>query len=132
MRYDMILKNGRVIDPANKIDAVADVAVRNGKIEAVGPGLSGCGREIDVEGLLVTPGLVDAHCHCYPFFPPAEDSLPTIHPDAHFFQHGVTTMVDAGTCGWRDFPLFKEQVIDRSRVRIFAMLNIAASGMVHL
>lgn len=132
MMCDMILKNGRVIDPANEIDAIADVAVHNGKIEAVGPGLSGCGREINVEGLLVTPGLVDAHCHCYPFFPPAEDSLPTIHPDAHFFQHGVTTVVDAGTCGWRDFPFFKEQIIDRSRVRIFAMLNIAASGMVHL
>ena len=63
MRYDMILKNGRIIDPANGIDAIADVAVRNGKIEAVGPGLSDCGKEIDVEGLLVTPGLIDAHFH---------------------------------------------------------------------
>lgn len=130
--FDILLCGGRVIDPANSRDAVLDVGIRDGKIAAVGPGLPRSGKVLDVAGCIVTPGLVDMHCHCYPFFPPAADSLPTIHPDAHLFQQGVTTAVDAGTCGWRDFIRFKETVIDKARVRVFALLNIASTGMVHL
>ncbi|MEG1075300.1 MAG: hypothetical protein RSF84_09190, partial [Ruthenibacterium sp.] len=83
-------------------------------------------------GLYVVPGLVDMHCHVYPHFPLAADGLPCIEADAHLFQHGVTTCVDAGTCGTRDFIRFKEDIIDRSCVRIFAMINIAHGGMVNL
>lgn len=130
--FDVLLQGGRVIDPANQIDAVLDVGIAHGKIAAVAPHLPPSGKVLDVQGCIVAPGLVDMHCHCYPFFPLAEDSLPTIHPDAHLFQQGVTTAVDAGTCGWRDFIQFKEEIIDKAKVRVFAMLNIASTGMVRL
>ena len=97
-----------------------DVAIKDGKIAAVGSVQGEAGKVLDVSGCIVTPGLVDMHCHCYPFFPHAADSLPTIHPDAHMFQQGVTTAVDAGTCGWRDFIRFKEEIIDKARVRVWS------------
>lgn len=132
--FDLLLKNGHVIDPAQHRDGVWDVGVRQGRIAAVGAGLpeKNAKKVLDVAGEYVVPGLIDMHCHCYPFFPPAHDSLEPIHPDAHMFQTGVTTAVDAGTCGWRDFPRFKETVIDRARVRVLAFLNIASGGMVHM
>ena len=132
MEYDLLLTGGRVLDPANHLDGALDVAVKDGKIAAVGENLPRAGKVLDVGGCIVTPGLIDMHCHCYPFFPPAADSLETIHPDAHMFQNGVTTAVDAGTCGWRDFIRFKETVIDKARVRVLAFLNIASTGMVHM
>lgn len=132
MEYDLLLTGGRVLDPANGVDGLLDVAVKDGRIAAVGEKLPRSGKVLDVAGCVVTPGLIDMHCHCYPFFPPAADSLETIHPDAHMFQNGVTTAVDAGTCGWRDFIRFKESVIDKARVRVLAFLNIASTGMVHM
>lgn len=130
---DILLRGGRVIDPANGISQTADVAVKDGKILAVGENLTANAlKTMDVFGCYVTPGLIDMHCHCYPFFPIAHDSLPTIHPDAHMFQNGVTTAVDAGTCGWRDFPIFKEEIIDKAEVRVLAFVNIADGGMVHM
>jgi dihydroorotase len=122
-----------VIDPANHMDQRADVAIRDGKIAAVGTSLPGeAVKTIDVSGLIVTPGLIDCHCHVYPTFPQAEDRLYNINADAHMLQSGVTTVIDAGTCGWRDFMRFKETVIDVSEVRVLAMINIAAGGMVRM
>ena len=133
IQYDLLLRNGRVIDPANHMDQRADVAVRDGKIVGVGPALPGeAVRTIDVSGLIVTPGLIDCHCHVYPTFPQAENRLYNINADAHMLQAGVTTVIDAGTCGWRDFMRFKETVIDVSEVRVLAMINIAAGGMVRM
>ena len=78
------------------------------------------------------PGLIDMHCHIYPVFPyPREDSLRTISAEEHMTRCGVTTAVDAGTCGWRNFGDFKEQVIDRTKLRILAFLDIAAKGMAY-
>ena len=131
--YDLLLRGGRVIDPANHMDQRADVAIRDGKIAAVGTSLPGeAVKTIDVSGLIVTPGLIDCHCHVYPTFPQAEDRLYNINADAHMLQSGVTTVIDAGTCGWRDFMRFKETVIDVSEVRVLAMINIAAGGMVRM
>ena len=131
IQYDLLLRNGRVIDPANRMDQCADVAIRDGKIVGVGPALQGeAVRTVDVTGLIVTPGLIDCHCHVYPTFPQAENRLYNINADAHMLQSGVTTVIDAGTCGWRDFMRFKETVIDVSEVRVLAMINIAAGGMV--
>ncbi len=130
---DILLQGGQVIDPANGIFRTADVAVRDGRILSVGT--SACiqaTKILDVSGCYVTPGLIDMHCHCYPTFPFARDSLPTIHPDAHMFQNGVTTAVDAGTCGWQDFPRFKEEVIDKAETRVLAFLNISDKGMIHM
>lgn len=132
-KCDILLRGGHVIDPANGLSCKADVAIQGGCIHSVAPDLSvQADKTLDVSGCLVVPGLIDMHCHCYPTFPFAADSLPTILPDAHMFQNGVTTAVDAGTCGWQDFPRFQKEVIEKSPVRILAFLNIADQGMVHM
>jgi len=133
-RFDLLLKGGKVIDPANGILAEMDVGMTDGKIAAVGTDLpcSSAKKTVDVGGCHVTPGLIDMHCHIYPKFPLPEDGLPTINGEAHMFQSGVTTAVDAGTCGSRDFLHFKEEVIDRSLLRILSFVNIASGGMVDL
>lgn len=133
MEYDLILKGGRVIDPASALDAQRDIAVGDGKIALVEEHISAKARKIvDVSDLVIVPGLLDCHCHIYPCFPQEADRLYNINADAHMLQAGVTTAIDAGTCGWRDFQHFKEQVIDCSEVRVLAMINIAAGGMVRM
>jgi len=123
---DLILKGGRVIDPANGVDAQLDVAIKDGKIRQVAPNLSGATTILDVGGRYVTPGLIDMHVHA--FIGHSRSDL-SVLSEAHAFPSGVTTVVDAGTAGWRDFPLFKEQVIDRSKIRILSFVNIVGSGM---
>jgi len=137
--YDLLLKSGHVIDPANNVDAVLDVAITNGKIAAVGKDIpaSQAKKLIDVTGLYVTPGLIDIHYHIGHGGAP----LDWFTPEARVHQQplgiladwaltsGVTTIVDAGTAGADTFLLEKEEVIDRSRVRVLAFLNIVANGM---
>lgn len=133
---DLLLTGGQVIDPLSMRITAADVAVRDGSIlytgSKAGMGDIVAAKTLDVTGCYVAPGLIDMHCHCFPTFPFAGDTLPTLHPDAHMLQNGVTTAVDAGTCGWRHFPRFYEEVIQKSVVRTFAFLNIADRGMVHM
>ena len=134
MALDLMLTGGHVIDPANEIDCVMDVGISDGRIVKVGdfPPEIQVKKRIDVSGCYVTPGLIDMHCHLYPSFPVADDGLACIHPEAHLFQCGVTTAMDAGTCGIRDFVYFKEKLIDQTKVRVLAMINIADGGMVNL
>lgn len=131
--FDLLLKGGQVIDPANGVNALLDVAITGGKIARVAPGLSSASarKTIDVTGLYVTPGLLDIHTHVYPFVSPGNSSVDSVRADAHLLASGVTTTVDAGTTGWKHFLDFKEHTIDRSRVRILAFLNIACQGMVN-
>jgi dihydroorotase len=129
--YDLILKGGHVIDPRNNIDAVRDVAVQGGKVAAIGVNLSGARRTLDVRGLYVTPGLIDLHVHVFynsaiPGVWAGDFSVP---PDSHSFRTGVTTMVDAGSSGYRNFEQFRANVINRSRTRVLAMINVAGFGM---
>lgn len=132
--FDILLKGGRLLDPSRNIFEELDLGIANGKIAAIGKSLpaENAKKTVDVSGCILTPGLIDMHCHIYPKFPAAPDGLLNINADAHMFQSGVTTAVDAGTCGWRDFLHFKEQVIDRSRLRILAFINIASGGMVNM
>lgn len=135
MEYqEILLKGGNVLDPSQNINEKKDIRIVNRKIAEIGNNLpeSVKTKVIQAEGCYVTPGLVDMHCHVYPCFPLEPDGLPTISPEAHMFQSGVTTAVDAGTCGSRDFIRFKERVIDKSKLRIFAFVNIASGGMVNL
>ena len=133
-RYDLLLKGGHVIDAKNQIDAVMDVAIAGGKIARVAPNIppAESTRVADVSGLYVTPGLVDMHVHVYAGTGRrnvyAGDN--SVYPDGFTFRSGVTTVVDLGTTGWRDFPDFKDRVIDRVRTRVLAFLNIVGSGMV--
>jgi dihydroorotase len=131
--YDLVLKGGRVIDPKNGIDAVRDVAIRQGKIAAVESSLdpSLAKKVIDVKGLLVTPGLVDIHVHGFHTTGAADAWAGdrSIAPDSFSFRTGITTMADAGSSGWRNFETFRHTVIDRVRTHLYAFINIAGYGM---
>src|SRR5688572_3498188 len=132
-QYDLLIKNGRVIDPKNHIDSVLDVAIARGKIAKVAKNISAseAARSVDATGLFVTPGLIDIHTHVFVGSKPDKfaDGIFSLSPDDFTFKSGVTTVVDAGTSGWRNFPVFKSQVIDKSQTRILAFLNIAGNGM---
>src|SRR6478672_5727939 len=132
-QYDLLIKNGHIIDPKNNIDAVKDIAITNGKIAKVDDNISSAQskKTIDATGLYVVPGLIDIHTHVFVGSTPDKfaNGIYSVSADDFSFKSGVTTVVDAGTSGWRNFPLFKEQVIDKSQTRILAFLNIAGSGM---
>lgn len=132
-QYDLLLKGGHVIDGKNRISAVRDVAVLNGRIAAVEADIpaSRAHKVVDVSGLYVTPGLVDIHVHVYAGtgMRGAYSGDNSVYPDGFTFRAGVTTVVDVGSSGWRNFPDFKDRVIDRSRTRVLAMLNIVGRGM---
>ncbi len=131
-KYDLLLRGGRVIDPKNKLSAVRDVAIAAGKVAAVAPRIDPAEalKVVSVKGLLVTPGLVDIHAHVFAGSEPnsyAGDN--SVQPDGFTFRSGVTTVVDAGGSGWRNFPEFKKRVIERAKTRVLAMLNIVGNGM---
>lgn len=130
--YDLVIKNGLLYDSASRSFSPGNLAVKDGKICRLGEITESGARVIDADGLYVVPGLIDMHCHIFPTFPRMDDCLPTIYPDVHMIASGVTCAVDAGTCGLEDFLTFEKQVIHRSRIRIFAFLNIADGGMVRL
>src|SRR5258705_3696989 len=120
--YDLVLKGGHVIDPKNRISAVRDVAIVNGKIAAVAADISAdqATKTVDASGLYVTPGLVDIHTHLYSYTG-NRGSLADDHaivPDSFAPREGVTTMVDAGSSGWRNFDDFQSRIITRSRTRV--------------
>lgn len=132
--YDMLLKGGHVIDPKNGIDALMDIAIKDGKIARVASGISSESAEhvVDASGLYITPGLIDIHAHYYWGTEPNRiysNSFASLPPDGFTFRSGVTTAVDVGGAGWRNFQHFKEQVIDRSRTRVLAFINIVGDGM---
>jgi dihydroorotase len=132
-QYDLVLKGGHVIDPKNNVDTVRDVAIKGGRIAAVAPNIaaSEAAKVIDVAGLYVTPGLIDIHAHVWAGSRPGSTSggQSSFYPDHLSFRTGVTTMVDPGSSGWREFPEFRRTIIDRARTRVFAMLNIAGVGI---
>jgi dihydroorotase len=131
-QYDLLLKGGHVIDAKNGINAVRDVAISAGKIAAVEPSIATnrARRVIDVSSLYITPGLVDIHVHVFADTMQREyTGANGVRPDGFTFRTGVTTVVDAGSSGWRNFEQFKTNVIDRSRTRVLSMLNIVGHGM---
>ena len=132
---DILLKGGHVIDPKNKIDVQMDVAIVDGKIFQVAPNIpaKNVKNVVDVTGMYVTPGLIDMHVHAFHGTDPdayIADGWDALPPDGFTFRAGVTTVVDAGSSGWRNFRDFKKQTIDKSQTRILAFLNIVGVGMV--
>ena len=131
--YDLLLKGGHVIDGKNHISAVRDVAIKDGKIAAVAEKIDAnrALKTVDASGLYVTPGLVDIHVHVYAGTGErnsyAGDN--SVYPDGFTLRNGVTTVADAGGSGWRNFPDFKDRVIDRSKTRVLAFINIVGHGM---
>jgi dihydroorotase len=132
-KYDLLLKGGHVIDPKNKISAVHDVAIANGKVAAVADKIDPAEafKVVDVSGYYVTPGLIDIHVHVYAGTGErnsyAGDN--SVYPDGFTFRSGVTTVADAGCAGWRNFEDFKQRIIDRSKTRVLAFINIVGAGM---
>jgi dihydroorotase len=123
--YDLVLRGGRVIDPANSVDRVMDVGVTGNRIAAVAAHIADAQARklVDVSGMIVVPGLVDLHAHVFGY----EGSLT---PDDTALPAGTTTIVDAGGSGWRTFDEFRRTVIAHSATRVLALLNIVGAGMV--
>jgi dihydroorotase len=126
MSYDLILRGGRVIDPSQNLDAVADVAFAAGKVARIGPRLDGgAGTDIrDVAGQIVAPGLIDLHTHVY-------WGGTSLGIDAEEFcrTSGVTTAIDTGSAGPGNFAGFRRHVIEPSQVRILAYLHVSHAGI---
>lgn len=132
--YDLLLKGGHLIDPANGIDRVMDIAVAGDSIARVAPDISSseAKRTVIIKGKYVAPGLIDMHVHVFHGNDPdtyIADGYTSVPPDGFTFRNGVTTVVDAGSSGYRNFPQFKKQTIDRSKTRVLAFLNIVGYGM---
>ena len=122
--YDLLLTGGHVIDPANEIDGVRDVAVRDGKIVRVAAGISpqAARRTVDVKGLYVVPGLVDIHSHHYGY-------SGALFPDDTALPAGTTTVVDAGGPGWRNFEDYQKKILRRAKTRVLTFINSVGLGM---
>jgi len=132
--FSIVIKGGHIIDPKNNIDAIMDLAINEGRIAIVAKNIDEKEgkRVINAKGMFVTPGIIDLHVHLY-YGTKMDQGLMngpnSVAADAFSFRAGVTTMVDAGSAGWRSFPDFKKQSIDGSQTRVLAFLNIVGEGM---
>lgn len=124
--YDLLIRNGRLIDPAAGVDGKRDIAIQGRRVALVGSNLADSATEvIDAAELLITPGLIDMHVHIY-----AGVSHYGIPPDPTCLARGVTTAVDAGTSGAETFGGLRRYIIEASATRLFALLNISRIGLV--
>lgn len=133
-QYDLLLKGGHVIDPKNGIDALMDVAIKDDLVARVAKNISAAeaGQVVDAKGLYITPGLIDLHGHHFYGTESSSylsDGFAALPPDGFTLRSGVTTVIDLGGAGWRNYDQFKEQVINRSRTRVLSFLNIVGHGM---
>jgi dihydroorotase len=124
--YDLIIKNGTVIDPSQDIEDQRDIAISEGKIAAIEVHIPSQAKKIiDATQRYVTPGLIDLHTHVYWGGTPLG-----INADQHCLANGVTTVLDAGSAGWRNFLGFKTHIIASSRTRIIPLLHISSIGLI--
>lgn len=123
--YSIVIKGGHVIDPKNNIDEIMDIAINGDKIVRVAKDIDAktATQVVNAAGLYVTPGLIDIHSHNFHGIR-AGDPV----PDGFTFRTGITTTVDAGSSGWKSFPRFKAETIDRSETRVLSWLNIVGEG----
>ncbi|MFN3325838.1 MAG: amidohydrolase/deacetylase family metallohydrolase [Bryobacteraceae bacterium] len=124
--YDILLKGGHVIDAKNGRNGRFDVAITGNRVRKIAPGIPAAHarRVVDVSEYYVTPGLIDIHAHF-----DAQGAQLNLNPDHNALRYGVTTAVDAGSSGWKNFEEFKTKVIDESKTRVLAFLNIVGAGM---
>ena len=130
--YAIVIKGGHVIDVKNHINGLMDVAVSDGKVVRVERNIDAtqAAQVVDATGLYVVPGLIDIHAHVFHGVEKAySNGHEGIVPDGFSFRTGVTTMVDAGSVGWKNFELFRTEVIGKNQTRILAWLNIVGGGM---
>lgn len=122
--FDLVLRGGRVVDPAQKLDDTVDVAFKDGKVAAVGRDLGEAAQVRDVAGRIVTPGLIDLHTHVYW----GGTSL-GVDPDSYAKWSGCTTLIDAGSAGPGNIHGFRKHVIEPAEVRIIPFLNLSFAGI---
>ncbi len=132
--YSIVIKGGHVIDPKNNLDEIMDVALTDGIITRVAKNIdaAGAAQVVNAKGLYVTPGLIDIHVHVFFGMEPDhtyEDGMLAVMPDGFTFRNGVTTVVDAGSSGWKYFMKFKHNVIEHSQTRVLAFINVMSEGM---
>lgn len=130
--YDLLLRGARVLDPRSGLDGRYDVAIRGGRVARIARHIpAGSARIADLRGCILVPGLIDIHTHVFAGSAPNRfaDGLSSVNPDHHCPMHGVTTVVDAGSAGWRNFERFRQQIMETSNTRVLAFLNVAAHGM---
>lgn len=121
--HDVVLRNGRVVDPGQGRDEIADVAFADGKVAEIGAGLRGQ-RERDVSGCVVMPGNIDFHTHVY-----WGGTSISIDADQLARRCGTTTWLDVGTAGPGNFAGFRKHVIEPSQTRILAYLHVSHAGI---
>jgi dihydroorotase len=120
--YDLLIKGGRVIDPASN----TDIAINGRQIAARAKNIpeKEAVKVLDARGKIVTPGLIDMHCHVY------DSGVKNGAPiDTAGVRQGVTTLVDAGSAGQAIFPAFAKFVIPKARTTVFCFLHICSTGM---
>lgn len=124
--FDLLIKGGSVLDPAQGLDGRLDVAIKGGKIAAVAGSIPGAAAErvVDASGKLVTPGLIDLHAHVYPWA-----TFLGIEPDEVCGRTGVTTVVDAGSAGANNFDGLRHYVVERAKTRVIAFLHASCIGL---
>lgn len=132
--YDIIIKNGYLIDPKNGLNGTMDLAIKDGKVAQVAKEIASNSAKqvVDAKGMYITPGLIDIHAHVFFGTEPdhyLSNGLVAVPPDGFTFRVGVTTVVDAGGAGWKSFPTFKKNIIDNSQTRVLSFLNIVGEGM---
>ena len=131
--YDFLIKGGHVIDGRNRISAIRDVAIKDGRVAAVAANIPAARalKTVDASGLYVPPGLIDIHVHMYPGEKKNDYAGGdwSVYPDGFTLRSCVTTVADAGSSGWRNFEDFKTRVVDQSKTRVTAFLNIVGAGM---
>ena len=132
--YSIVIKGGHVIDAKNNINGIMDVAVLDGKIAKVDKNIdtTGAVQVVDARGMYVTPGLIDIHGHVFAGTQPdhyLSDGFLALPADGFTFRVGVTTIVDCGGAGWKNFNVFKQNIIDNSKTRVLSFLNIVGEGM---
>ena len=122
--FDLLLTGGRVIDPAQNVDDVVDIAFADGRVAAIGRDLGEASYVRDVSGKIVVPGLIDLHTHVYW----GGTSL-GVDPDQYAKWSGCTTLVDAGSAGPGNIHGFRKHVIEPAHVRVVPFLNLSFAGI---
>ncbi len=127
--YDLLVRGGRVVDPAQGIDGVADIGVSQGRIATIGEGLKveEAAQVVEAQGKVVVPGLIDLHAHVYEAV-----TWVSVAPDRAGVDSGVTTVVDAGSAGWATFPGLVKFLLPQSRTSVFCFLHICRTGLCHM
>src|SRR5882724_1786120 len=124
--FDLLLRGGHVICPASGLNAVMDVAIRNGKIAAVQPDIlpTSAKEVLDVRGRLVLPGMIDTHAHVYRYV----SGRFGLDADMVGVQSGVTTVVDQGGPSCMTFPGFRKFIVEPATTNVLAFLSAYLVG----